>query len=91
MMPVPNAILGYFVEGVVEQDPLDNHYLIRTSDPDGNPVNFDVRDALAKMVGKEVRFTLNSFENLSELAHLLEERGQEMGPLVEDIPGTSGR
>jgi hypothetical protein len=78
-MSSPNsAILGYFVEGVVEQDPLDGHYLIRTSDSDGNPVNFDVRGALARMAGKEVRFTLNSFENLAELASLLEESGQEI-------------
>jgi hypothetical protein len=91
MMPISEAILGYFVEGVVEQDPLDDHYLIRTSDPGGNTVNFDVRDALAKMVGKEVRLTLNSFENLAELARLLEESGQETGTPVEGIPRTSGR
>ena len=72
----PNSVvLGYFVEGVVEQDPVGNRYLIRAVDAQGRPVQFDIRDALAKMVGKEVRLTLNSFENLAELARLVEESG----------------
>ena len=75
-----SAVLGYFVEGEVCE--VDGHYLIRTIDAQGKTVNFDVQDALAKMVGQEVRFTLNSFENLAELARLVEESGQ-------GIPGIS--
>jgi len=74
-----SAVLGYFVEGVVEQDPMNDRYLIRAVDAIGKPVLFDIQDALARMAGKEVRFTLNSFENLAELARLLEEKGQLSG------------
>jgi hypothetical protein len=87
-----SAVLGYFVEGVVEQDPMDGRYLIRTVDSRGKAVNFDIQDALVKMAGKEVRFTLNSFENLAELARFVEECGQGMtGIQAKDIPGFSGR
>lgn len=87
-----SAVLGYFVEGVVEQDPMDDRYLIRTVDSQGRPVQFDVLDALSRMVGKEVRLTLNSFENLAELERLVRESGQDvLGIRAEDIPGVPKR
>lgn len=63
---------GHLIEGVVEQDPMTDCYVIRTMDHIGNPVNFDVQTALAEFCGQEVRFTLASFANLAKLAALIE-------------------
>jgi hypothetical protein len=67
--------LGHLIEGTIEQDPMTDRYNIRTVDADGNPVTFDVQDALAALAGKEVRFTLVTFENLARLAELVEGQG----------------
>jgi hypothetical protein len=74
--------LGHLIEGVIEQDPMTDRYVIRTEDAQGTPVTRDVQDLLAQYVGKEVRFTLVSFENLAALARLVEEQG---GGLVSGV------
>lgn len=51
---------------------MSDRFVIRTVDSDGNPVVFDVQDALAKLVGQEVRLTLASFESLAKLAAIVE-------------------
>lgn len=66
---------GFLTEGVLEQDPLTDQFVIRTVDADGKPVTFDVNQALKSLVGHEVRFTLASFEDLAKLAKLVEEQG----------------
>jgi hypothetical protein len=73
---------GHLIEGTVEQDPMTDRYVIRTVDADGNPVTFDPEKAFASLVGREVRFTLASFEDLSRLAKLVEEQG---GGQVEGV------
>jgi len=79
--------LGHLIEGVVEQDPMTDRYVIRTEDAQGRPKVFDPQEALAGYVGKEVRFTLATFENLSRLAALVEEQGtgQVMGIYPDDL------
>ena len=80
--------LGHLIEGTIEQDPMTDRYNIRTVDADGKPATFDVQDALAALVGKEVRFTLVTFENLARLAELVESQGgggRVMGLQAGDI------
>ena len=67
--------LGHLIEGTVEQDPMTDRYVIRTVDSSGKPLTFDVQSALAEYVGKEVRFTLASFDNLEKLAQMVEKQG----------------
>lgn len=86
--PMPNMMdMGHLIEGVVEQDPMTDRYVIRTEDAKGKPVTFDLQTALAKYKGQEVRLTLASFENLQKLAALVEEQGtgQVFGVYPEDI------
>lgn len=78
---------GHLIEGVVEQDPMTDRFVIRT-EVRGKPATFDVQEALGKLVGQEVRFTLASVENLAKLAALVESQGggQVLGIYPEDIP-----
>ena len=70
---LPNlSDIGYLVEGVVEQDPLSDRYLIKVEGANGTCSQFDVQTTLAKYVGKEVRFTLVTFEVLQQLAELVQ-------------------
>lgn len=80
--------LGHLIEGVVEQDPLTDRYVIHTVDAKGKPVTVDVQNLLAEFVGKEVRLTLASFENLAQLARLVEQQGggQVFGLHPEQLP-----
>jgi hypothetical protein len=81
-------VMGHLVEGVVEQDPMTDRYVIRTEGPDGRAVVFDVQEALAAFKGKGVRITLNSFENLAKLAQMVEAQGgQVYGVQPDEILG----
>lgn len=83
--------LGHLVEGIIEQDPMTDRFVIRTYDSEGKPYTFDPQEAFGKLVGKEVRFTLASFENLAKLAALVEGQGTGVvhGIFPKDIPGQS--
>lgn len=83
-----NINLGHLIEGIVEQDPMTDRYVIRTEDAQGRPVVFDVQSALANFKGKEVRFTLASFEDLQKLAEMVEDTGggDVFGIYPEDLP-----
>jgi len=89
-MPKPEAPpnLGHLIEGVVERDPLSDRYVIHTVDGRGRPLTVDVQDLLAMYLGKEVRFTLASFENLEKLAKLVEGKGggRVMGIHPSELP-----
>jgi len=63
--------LGHLIEGAVERDPVTDRWRIRTSPSE----TFDVQDALSKFEGKDVRFTLISFDQLAKLAALVESQG----------------
>lgn len=82
----PSLNFGHLIEGVVEQDPMTDHYVIRT-EVNGRPVTFDVMAALARLCGREVRLTLASLENLARLAELVEQQGggQVVGIYPDDI------
>ena len=67
--------LGHLIEGVVEQDPMTDRYVVRIPDFEGKPAVVDLQDLLAPYKGKEVRLTLASLENLARLAKLAEEAG----------------
>ena len=73
--PLNVRMLGHLIEGVVEQDPLTDRCTIRTVDAEGRPVSFDVQEALAKLVGQDVRLTLASLENLEKLAEMAQRLG----------------
>jgi len=81
--------MGHLVEGTAEQDPITDNLFIRTVDAEGKTGRFDVQGALAAHVGKEVRFTLVSFENLAKLAELVERGGgpQVAGLAPDGLPG----
>jgi hypothetical protein len=76
-MQYSNMDFGHLVEGTIEQDPLTNLYGIRVPQKDGSVTVFDVQDALAKLAGQEVRFTLVSFETLEKVAKMVEEAEQK--------------
>lgn len=62
--------MGHLIEGTVEQDSKTGQCVIRT-----DKGAFDVQAALLALKGKDVRFTLVSFENLQRLAELVENQG----------------
>lgn len=77
--------LGHLIEGVVEQDPMTDRYMIRIPDFEGKPAIVDLQDLLSIYKGKEVRLTLASLENLAKLAAYVEGQGgsgqvQGIGP-----------
>ena len=63
---------GHLVEGVVEQDPMSDRYVIRTQLEDGSVRVFDPQEALGRYVGREVRLTLVTFDAINEIAEFLE-------------------
>lgn len=67
--------MGYLIEGVLEQDPMTDKFIIRSTDAQGRSVTFDPLAAFSKYRGQEVRFTLISFENLNRLAKMVEDQG----------------
>jgi hypothetical protein len=79
--------LGTLVEGIVEKDPQTGRFVIKTFDETGKANVFDPQVALASVEGKEVRFTLASFENLQKLAEMVEKAGagQVHGVFPQDI------
>jgi hypothetical protein len=70
-MPEPLEF-GHLIEGVVEQDPLTDRYLIKIEKDDGTVTQFDIQAALARYKGQEVRLTLASFEAIEKLASMVE-------------------
>lgn len=83
--------IGHLIEGVVEQDPMTDRYFIRATDDEGKPIRFDVQEALAKLAGQDVRFTLVSLEQLAKLAAMVEQAGgaeaQVTGLAPDNLPG----
>jgi hypothetical protein len=69
---MPDMDLGYLVEGVVEQDPLSDRYVLKVEKGDGTVSQFDIQEALARYKGQEVRLTLASFESINALAEMVE-------------------
>lgn len=62
---------GYIVEGTVERDPATMHCVIRTVDPQGAPLVFDLNRALANYLGTEVRVILTSFDTIQRLESMV--------------------
>ena len=65
--------LGYLIEGVVEQDPLSDRYVVKVDNGDGVATQFSIQDALARYVGQEVRLTLASFDAIDKIAAMVEQ------------------
>ncbi len=91
MPNIDPSVLGHIVEGRVEQDPLTGRYQVMSIGRDGKARVADLQDLVAPYLGKEVRLTLASFENLEQLARLAEQAGggQVSGVMPEDLPGVS--
>lgn len=70
---MPGMDFGYLVEGVIEQDPLSDRYVIKVDNGDGTVTQFDIQAALARYKGQEVRLTLASFADISALASMVEQ------------------
>lgn len=89
-MPLDPSALGHILEGVVERDPMTERYRIVSRGPNGVECQ-DVQELLALFEGKEVRFTLASFEGLSRLAQMVEDAGggQVYGVMPEDLPAAT--
>lgn len=90
-LPTNPSVFGHIVEGRVEQDPLTGRYQVMTVGHNGKAVVTDLQDLMAPYLGKEVRLTLASFENLEELARLAERAGGGLvsGLMPDDLPGVS--
>ena len=86
-MPNLNA-LGHIIEGVIEVNPMTEHYQIASQEVNGKVKTIDLHELLAQFVGKEVRLTLASFENLAELARIVESKGggQVYGITPDQLP-----
>jgi hypothetical protein len=70
---MPEALdLGHLIEGVVEQDPLSDRFLIKVEREDGTVSQFDVQEALSRYKGQEIRLTLASFDAINKLAAMVE-------------------
>lgn len=83
--------MGYLIEGVVEQDPMDERYRIRTV-KNGNQVLIDPQELLEKYSGQEVKLTLSSLALIQQLQEELEKHGglPDAGSTVsiQDFPGS---
>jgi len=69
------SVLGHILEGVVELNPMTEHYQISSMELDGKVKTIDLHELLAQFQGKEVRLTLASFEALAEIAKMVETQG----------------
>lgn len=63
---------GHLVEGVVEQDPMSDRYVIRHEVPGGVEV-FDVQETLKRYKGTQVRVIVVSLEAVERVAKLVAE------------------
>lgn len=91
-MPSPEpSVLGHIIEGRVEYDPVTDRLQIMSVGSEGRAKVVDLMDLVASYVGKEVRFTLASFENLEILTHLAEQVGGSAvsGVMPDELPGVS--
>jgi hypothetical protein len=91
-VPTPEpSVLGHIIEGRVEQDPLTGRYQVMTVGADGKANVVDFQELAAPYMGKDVRLTLASFENLDKLARMAEHAGGGMvsGVMPDDLPGVS--
>jgi len=80
--------LGYIIEGVVEQDPMDEKYRVRTIDKEGNQILVDPQELLTKYNGQEVKLTVASMEVIRQIQEVLEAGGDAVSAVMpEDIPG----
>jgi len=72
----------YLVEGVVEQDPMTDRFVVRTEDQSGRPFSFDVQSALETFKGREIRVVLAPLATIEELEAMVKAQ-QEAGEKVE--------
>lgn len=87
MDPTP---LGNIVEGLVERDPLTDRLQIMTVDESGRAKVVNVEELVASFLGKEVRLTLASFENLARLSQMVEDQEGLIGAVMpEQFPEVS--
>lgn len=70
---MPQTDFGHLIEGVIEKDAKTNKVYIRVDTGPGTSALFDVEAAFTNYVGKEVRFTLATFETLETLQGLVGE------------------
>lgn len=61
----------YLVEGVVEQDPMTDQFMIQTVDQAGKPMTFDVQAALETFKGREIRVVLAPLATIEELERIV--------------------
>jgi len=64
---------GNLVEGIVEQDPMSDRFVIRYEVPGGEVKVFDVQETLKQYKGQEVRLIIASLETVERVAKLVAE------------------
>jgi len=72
----------FLVEGLVEQDPMSDRFILRTVDQAGKPFSFDVQQALGTFKGREVRVVLAPLATIEEMERIVKEQ-QAQGEKVE--------
>jgi hypothetical protein len=78
----------YLVEGVVEQDPMSDRFVIRTSTADGKPFTFDPQAVLGQLKGQEVRVVIAPLASVQQIEELVRQQGETSVIEVVDPPGT---
>lgn len=81
--------LGHIIEGFVEADPLSEKLSIRTVDSDGKPQSIVLDELVRRYVGKEVKLTLASLEQIQKIQTALGDGVGVMGVMPEDVPGAT--
>lgn len=61
----------YLVEGTVELDPMTDRLIIRTVDPNGNPVDFDPQVVLRQLKDQEIRVVIAPLMAVREVERLV--------------------
>jgi hypothetical protein len=72
-----DAMGVYLVEGIVEQDPMTDRFMIQTVDQAGKPLTFDVQRALETFKGREIRVVLAPLATIEELERIVKSQQAE--------------
>lgn len=82
----------YLVEGVVEQDPMSDRFVIQTTTPEGKPFTFDPQVALGRLKGQEVRVVLAPLATIQQIEETVQQQQEGATQVVvADPPGTKGK
>lgn len=77
----------YLVEGIVEQDPMSDRFVIRTVDQEGKPITFDPQAVLGQLKGQEIRIVVAPLATVQEVERLVRQQQAEGHNVQAGEPG----